>query len=456
MRKISLFLLLALPVAIFAHTKINLGGNRTTYCSSLNDLIKDAYKTKNIEVSGATRLRKRSKPYLLNDSSVQFLFNHPDSMPQRRYISYRGDLTNAKKIFENRKVGRVAFFGGSITEMKGWHNLVMDELKQRFPNTKFDFIEAGIGSTGTTPHSFRYQKDVLKNGKVDLLFIEGAVNDFTNGFNRQQQIRGMEGVVRQARLNNPAIDIVMMHFITDPFIPLIQADSVPEVIQSHESVALYYQIPSINLAKEVALRIKAGEFDWKTFGGIHPAPFGHNIYAATIIKLLDSMWSVPASTDTMPHPHVIPTQPIDKFCYYRGHLVDVTKASLGAGWVYYSVWKPTVKGSQRKQYTSVPMIEATTAGAELKFEFKGTGIGLYMTPGPDAGIIEYSIDGGEYKKYDPFTGWSKGLYIPWLHVLEAELKDKKHILKIRLTNDKNVKAVAAHCQIYYFAVNGDE
>lgn len=397
-------------------------------------------------------------PHGLVDSTpiIQFVLNHNDSIQQKRYINYRGDLSNAKKIFENRKTGRVAFFGGSITEMKGWHNLVMEELRQRFPNTKFDFIEAGIGSTGTTPHSFRYKKDVLKNGKVDLLFIEGAVNDFSNGFSKQQQIRGMEGVVRQARLDNPNIDIVMMHFITDPFIPLIQADSVPEVIQSHDSVAAYYQVPSINLAKEVALRIKAGEFDWKTFGGIHPAPFGHYIYAGTINKLFDSMWSVPTTTDTILHSHAIPSQPIDKFSYYKGHLVDVTKASLEAGWGYDSVWKPKVKGSQRKQYTNVPMIEATTAGSDLSFAFKGTAIGLYMTPGPDAGIIEYSIDGGEYKKYDPFTSWSKGLYIPWLHVLEAELKDKKHKLKLRLTDSKNAAAVAAHCQIYYFAVNGDE
>ncbi len=36
-------------------------------------------------------------------------------------------------------------------------------------------------------------------------------------------------------------------------------------------------------------RINAGEFDWQTFGGLHPAPFGHRVYARAIDRLLDTV-----------------------------------------------------------------------------------------------------------------------------------------------------------------------
>ena len=90
-------------------------------------------------------------------------------------------------------------------------------------------VEAGIGSTGTTPGSFRLQHDILSKGKVDLLFVEAAVNDDTNGFSALEQIRGMEGEVRHALESNPEMDIVMLHFIYDPFIPMIARRQMPDV-----------------------------------------------------------------------------------------------------------------------------------------------------------------------------------------------------------------------------------
>ena len=71
------------------------------------------------------------------------------------YFALRGGLANCRIKFECEKTGRVVFMGGSITEMKGWRELVGEELQRRFPGTKFDFINAGISSTGSTPGAFR-------------------------------------------------------------------------------------------------------------------------------------------------------------------------------------------------------------------------------------------------------------------------------------------------------------
>ena len=66
-----------------------------------------------------------------------------------------------------------------------------------FPETEFEFIAAGIPSMGSTPGAFRLERDILSKGKIDLLFVEAAVNDPTNGRLPTEQIRGMEGIIRQ-------------------------------------------------------------------------------------------------------------------------------------------------------------------------------------------------------------------------------------------------------------------
>jgi len=394
-------------------------------------------------------------PHSLTDPTpiVDFVLQHQPDYLQKHHINLRGNMNNSRLIFENEKVGRVAFFGGSITEMKGWHNIVMEQLKQRFTHTKFEFVEAGIGSTGTTPGAYRMKKDLLEKGKIDLLFVEAAVNDHGNGFDSIAQIRGMEGEVRQALLSNPNVDIVMQHFIYEPFLPELNQGKMPAVIANHDKVADYYQIPSINQAQEIAERMQAGEFDWKQFGGTHPAPLGQKYYAAAIESLFDQMWSV-SYPDLQLKPHLLPNAPLDAFSYYNGKLVDPRHAKLKKGWTYEPSWTPKVKGSVREKNRNSAILEALTAGAELSFKFEGTAIGIYCLAGPNAGIIEYKVDGGKFKTLDLYTRWSGNLYIPWVYMFETELKDKKHKLTLKMSDQKNANSKGNACQIYYFTVNG--
>jgi pimeloyl-ACP methyl ester carboxylesterase/lysophospholipase L1-like esterase len=394
-------------------------------------------------------------PHGLKDSTeiVEFIKNRTSNLDNFRKIMTRNNLDNARFIFTTTKKGRVAFLGGSITQMAGWRNMMRQELQQRFPETEFDFIDAGIGSTGTNVHAFRYEKDVLKNGKVDLLFVEAAVNDNTNTKDSIRQIRGMEGIVRQALLKNPNLDIVMLHFVTSEFFPTFEKGLTPSVILNHEKIAEYYRIPSINLAQEIFSRIKSNEFTWEKFGGIHPLPYGHQMYRASISRLLDTIWSTNSPLSSEIKPHYLPNQPLDEYSYFGGNLINVKEAKLGKNWSFNSAWTPKSDAKQRDDFKNIPMIETYMPGSKLKFKFTGKVIGIYTTPGPDMGIIEYKIDNGEYKSYDLFTSWSSNLYIPWLHILEDQLEEKKHTITIRLTADKNKKSKGSACYIYKFATN---
>lgn len=383
---------------------------------------------------------------------VDFILRNQPEYKAYQYLNKRGSLKNSFLRFEKERKGRVAFLGGSITEMNGWKDMVEKQLQQRFPYTDFEFIEAGIASTGTTPGSFRLENDILSKGKIDLLFVEAAVNDDTNYFTPIEQIRGMEGEVRHALESNPMTDVIMLHFIYDPFIPLFYKGKSPDVILNHERVANHYLIPSVNLAKEVAQRMKDGEFTWDDFGGTHPLPFGHKFYAASINRLFDEMWAGVSLYDRM-EAHEIPNLPLDKFSYTQGSFIDIREAKAGKGWQLINNWNPEDKAGKRKGFVNVPMLEANNPGDKLTLTFTGKSIGIFCVAGPSAGILEYSIDGSTFKQIDTYTEWSKDLYLPWVYMFETELESKQHILVLRISKDKNKQSEGTQCVIRNFVVN---
>ena len=69
-----------------------------------------------------------------------------------RNVILRGSYANSQLQFDKLKTGRVAFMGGSITQMNGYRPMVARWLQKRFPGTKFDFINAGISSTLSLIH----------------------------------------------------------------------------------------------------------------------------------------------------------------------------------------------------------------------------------------------------------------------------------------------------------------
>ena len=380
---------------------------------------------------------------------VDFILRYQNGYTDTQKIMPRTLPTNAVLRFIKEKKGCVAFLGGSITEMNGWRNMMKEDLQQRFPDTEFTFIEAGIASTGSTPHAFRLEHDVLEKGTPDLLFVEAAVNDDTNYFTAEEQIKGMEGIVRHLLNVNSMMDIVMLHFIYDPFLPLInEKGQTPEVILNHERVADYYRLSSIDLAQEVATRIKQGELTWQEFGGTHPAPRGHKIYTASINYLLDM--ACMQSPQTKRKEHAIPEEPLDKFCYSKGCFIDLSSATKLKGFHLQAPWTPreTTGIETRPGFVNVPMLVGEKGGSSFRLEFEGRAVGIFCVAGPKACTLEYRTDKGPWKTLDTKTEWSSYLYIPWVYMFEKELPKGKHTLQVRIA-----KGESTECQIRNFVVN---
>ncbi len=378
--------------------------------------------------------------------------SNAQKLDSNSFHTHCGSLKNSFLKFEKEKKGRVAFLGGSITHNPGWRDSVCSYLQQKFPDTEFDFIAAGIPSMGSTPGAFRFERDVLKNGKVDLLFEEAAVNDDTNRRTNDEITRAMEGIVRHALNSNPACDIVIMYFVTPEKMENYRKGKVLEVIQLHDKVAEHYNIPTINLAKEVTERIDAGEFDWKNdFVNLHPSPFGQVIYFNSIKTFLETAWSSGFTNDKITNIDI--PKPLDNGNYENGNLVEPSLSKKIKGWERIENWTPEFEVGTRANYTHVPMLVGEYPGKVIKFHFEGNAVGIAVAAGPDAGIIEYSIDNSDWQKQDLFSKWSKQLYLPWYYTLATGLKNKKHTLQIRLSDEKNPESKGNKCVLRYFYFN---
>lgn len=261
----------------------------------------------------------------------------------------------------------------------------------------------------------------------------------------------MEGEVRHAREVCPDVDIVMLHFIYDPFITEYANGRIPDVILNHERVANHYDIPSIDLAHEIADRMAAGEFTWEEFGGTHPHMMGHKYYAAAIASLFDEMWRN-APGDTL-KAHTLPARKLDDYSYCNGRFVDIRKASYRSGWSYVDAWQPDSAVQTRPGFVDVPMLVADKPGKTLTFDFTGTAVGIFCVAGPHAARLEYSIDNAPFKMLDTYTEWSSWLYLPWVYMFETELENKPHRLRLRVAKGD---ANRTECIIRNFVVNTPE
>jgi sialidase-1 len=370
-------------------------------------------------------------------------------LPYGNYFKLRKGLNKSLYSFRHSPA-TVAFMGGSITFNPGWRDKVTTYLKERFPGTKFRFIAAGIPSLGSLPHAFRLKRDLLDSGKIDLLFLEAAVNDRANSTDSLTQIRDLEGIVLHAKRANPQIDIVMMSF-ADPDKNLDYASvKTPVEVANHEMVAAHYGLPSINIAKEVYDKIQNKEFDWdKDFKDLHPAPFGQELYFANIKALLQAAISPGVALRKYePKP-----KRLNAASFVNGDYYNINNAKPGEGWGINPNWGPKDGLGTRPGFVNVPMLTAEKPGAELMLNFTGTAIGIAIVSGGDAGVVSYTIDGKPYKNIDLYTQWSAGLHLPWYILFDGDLKAGKHVLKLKIATEHNVNSKGYACRIVNFLRN---
>jgi sialidase-1 len=250
---------------------------------------------------------------------------------------------------------------------------------------------------------------------------------------------------------NPLTDIVHLHFVMPPHMDDYSHGNVPVSIAQHEKVAEAYGNVTLNLSLEVTERIAAGEFTWEEdFKNLHPSPFGHQLYANSIRRMTEAAFAGPLAKTAKPHS--LP-QPVDPRSYFRGRFGDIADARILKGFTFEKSWKPTDSKGTRAGFVNVPALVGTEPGAEFQFTFDGTGAGLFITAGPDAGRIECSIDGAAYREIETFTRWSRNLHLPWAVILDDGLEDGHHTVKIRIAEVHDPKATGTALRVFHLLLN---
>ncbi|MDB5135901.1 MAG: Alpha/beta hydrolase family protein [Mucilaginibacter sp.] len=405
---------------------------------------------------GPQELQGHHFPIDRADYFASFIFNNSfpvkKQLPYSNYYETADRLKNFYNVVTANKKATVTFLGGSITYNPGWRQKVCSYLKERFPDVEFHFIAAGIPSLGSLPHAFRLQRDVLDSGKTDLLFVESAVNDRANGTDSITQVRALEGIIRHARRSNPNMDIVMMAFADPEKTNDYNKNIIPAEIKNHQLLSHYYDLPFINLGKEVRDKMNNKEFTWADdFRDLHPAVFGQELYFATIKSLLQGCFDhqdnrITSQKTSLP-------KPLDKACFQNGKYYNIKNAGYKNGWIITGKWQPGDGLPAREGFVNIPVLSSGTPGAELSLPFKGSAVGIAIVSGSDAGIISYAIDNGVFKNIDLYTQWSGMLHLPWYILLGSDLKNGSHILKIRISEQKNKSSKGNACRIVNFLVN---
>ena len=385
-----------------------------------------------------------------------FLKEGPSGVtPQSKNVRLREPLIDSREAIIKGQQATVAFIGGSITEMNGYRPMVCNWMEKSFPSTKFTFINAGISSTCSTTGAFRFERDVLSKDP-DLILIEFAVNDDQDAaHSREACIRGMEGIIRHARVANPKADLLVTYFVNPPMLETWQKGKVPLSVAAHETVLKRYGVSSVVLAKEVAERIAEKTFTWNEYGGTHPAPAGNQIAASLVQDLLTTAWNLP-NTVPMSQEEVsrgsLP-KPIDPKCYQTGFLMPVHAAVTDDDWAIGTpAWK-TIPGAMRSRFQDLELLHGSRSGSEFELDFQGTAIGLFVLAGPDAGQVQFEIDGQPVRTKDLYHRHSRGLHYPRTVMLDDQLDDGSHHLKLSIGEPAGRENAGSAVRILAFTTN---
>lgn len=350
--------------------------------------------------------------------------------PGTYFVPKSGTANVAANVPRNEKAlvrKTVAFLGGSITEMHGFRPRVMKLLRERYPQVDFMEIAAGLSSTCSDTGAFRVDEDVLAHGTPDLFIVEAAVNDEQDGhFGRTRCIRGLEGIVRRVRIANPACEIVVGLMVNKGQYDRLMAGGTPIAYAAGVDVAAHYGAAVADVGRALVASAKSGGMSWKEYRDCHPSPEGCDFGAKVVMDAAEKVFDPmkPSKAKRLP-------PPMDGFSYWRGRKVPSSDMKFGEGWRMSAPdWK-SIPGSKRDYFCRGEAVWSETPGAVLEVRFVGTAIGALLTAGPDAGNLEVSVDGGEWRPFKLRADYGQ-LHYPYTEMFADELDASAHTVRLRV------------------------
>ncbi len=330
---------------------------------------------------------------------------------------HRGNgLANVFAKLNGGQPVKIAYIGGSVTQMPGYRDNVTAWFNSRYPG-RITEINAGWGGTGSLIGAMRYARDVLVQNP-DLVFIEFAVNDLPEDPLLFVE-RNTEGMVRQSWTQSAMTDLCFIETIAwyseGPYL----AGYYPTPVQAHYNVADHYGISSVNVGWALYEHVLAGT-SWQslTLDGdrVHPNATGSQYYSDAIIAYLDSE-RIRAGASAA---HNLPSPRTD-YPVTSGIITDwVTVSPLPSGWT-----------AHYNELGATSFVQSATIGSQISIAFTGPSAAVKVVISGDSGDVAYSVDGGAFAQaYCPYNGYT----FLWAFPVAKNLSTGSHTLTIRVSS----------------------
>lgn len=318
-----------------------------------------------------------------------------------------------------RRHGRVTlgFLGGSITSPRTgtrWPELLVEAMRQRWPDLEVRVENAAVGATGSDWAVFRTCPDIVARG-CDLVFLEHSVNDHDHPPARRMRTR--EGIVRQ--LLAAGIDVVLVHTFRPEMLADMEAGVVPASIADFELLAEHYGLTSVWVGLAALRSVRAGVMPWTQWlpDGLHPELPGSQLYAAPVLGLLEEI----DGDEECSRPGLLPVAK-DPECWSEVALID---------WQQLLCTGPWVMRRTTRCFGMAEGLECNAIGAILRGWFQGRTLVVAVGFGRDAGELRWRIDGGpwcETARERPDWAEEVGWYRP--EILAEDLPLGRHCFEI--------------------------
>lgn len=211
-----------------------------------------------------------------------------------------GNLARLCRAMKKARRGeRVTYaaIGGSITQgcasteqQKRYADLVMQWWKDAFPQAELEYVNAGIGATGSVIGVHRLQKQVVAFNP-DFVTVDFAVNDLEDTAICHECYANLVRRVLDS-VNKPAC---MLLFLS--------TKDATNAQRSETETGLYYDLPMISYRDAVWAQINEGKLAWEDVAAdeVHPNDYGHSLLAKFVTAFLDKVYAkLDSIDDTLP------------------------------------------------------------------------------------------------------------------------------------------------------------
>ncbi len=366
-----------------------------------------------------------------NGENPEILSFIPENDDNSRSIA---DLCASKK---NITVG---FIGGSVTEGNTYSASFVEYLSETYPDNNFTQKNVGIGGT-TSVFGVHRIDDQLVQYNPDIVFVEFSVNDSSDKVELYSKC--MEGIIRKILRNDAGTLIVFVGTGNSTYVSNYENGTLPEIVAAHMAVAEHYNVPYINVGKELLTHISnSEEDDWYYYfnDGVHINSNGGAFYSDVMEQYLsDYKFDIKYKEE-----------PLTSNDFENADLFD-SRNYLTEPWVVRS----NDMLGKISEYNHC--LYSEEVGATLEFDFHGTLFGFYCRFDNDSGILEYSIDGGEWKQYSLYSDFYTihGKELVGFADVEYGLENTKHHIVLRISEDKNPESRGNTISIGAFTFSGE-